>query len=337
MRRVLVDRHHADLYYGLQRLFEDRLGYSVYTPVGPQWWDAGYWRFGEGYGDDRLARQFLTLAGWEPNLPAAAGYGVWQTVDDHHPERPVWGAELGAVLAAPHEWTHVVATVQDNQAGFARLAREIGATYVYHVGNARQQIDWSLDPLVLNATEAALGGVDIAQEFDHTTTFRYREPATVRRVTSFVNLLPLIPEAWESFEGLRSRLPSYEFRAFGHECPDGFRKPVGTLADEMAEAGWAYHDKVTGDGFGHVVHNWAAVGRPLIGHARYYAGQRAEPLWRDLETCIDLDRHDLDEAAAILREMTPERHRGMCLAIRATLDAIYDPAADAEAVRDLLA
>ena len=159
---------------------------------------------------------------------------------------------------------------------------------------------------------------------------------TARRVTSFVNLLPLIPEAWAPFEGLRARLPDHEFRSFGHECPDGFRRPVSALANEMSEAGWAYHDKVTGDGFGHVIHNWAAVGRPLIGHARYYAGQRAEPLWRDGETCIDLDRHDLDEAARIIRETTPERHAQMCRAIRETFEAIYDPAADAEAVRGLL-
>ena len=32
--------------------------------------------------------------------------------------------------------------------------------------------------------------IDVASEF------RYREPVTARRITSFVNLLPLIPEAW---------------------------------------------------------------------------------------------------------------------------------------------
>jgi hypothetical protein len=331
VKRVLIDKHHADLFYGLQRLFEDRLGYIVFTPVGHDWWDEGYWRFGEGYGDDRLARQFLNSAEWY-------GSGVYVSTDPHHPDRPILGVDLDTVLLQPDAWSHVVATVQDNQAGFARLARELGAKYVYHVGNTRQQIDWSLDPLVLNASEVALEGrgVNIGQEFDHTTTFRYREPVTVRRITSFVNLLPLIPEAWQPFEGLRTRLPSYEFRSFGHECPDGFRRPVEALADEMALAGWAYHDKVTGDGFGHVIHNWAAVGRPLIGHARYYAGQRAEPLWRDLETCIDLDRHDIDETARLLREITPERHAEMCRAIRETFEAIYDPAADAEAVRGLL-
>ena len=310
--RALVDRHHSDLFYAIQRLFEDRLGITVYTPIGHDWWDAGYWRFGEGWGDDRLAQQFLN--------PDPFVGGV--TYDQHHPARAVRGLTLAE---AEGPWDYVIATVQDNQRGFRRFADEHGAKYAVWVGNVRQDIDHALNPIIL----------DLPQEFDHTTTFRFRKPVTQARITSFVNLLPRIPDAWAGFDGLRSRLP-YEFRSFGHECPDGFRDPVSAVADEMAEAGWAYHDKVTGDGFGHVIFDWAAVGRPLIGHARYYEGQRAEVFWVDGATCIDLDRHSLDEAAEIIAATSPEKHAAMCRAIRAILDATYDPAATAEIARGLL-
>ena len=43
-----------------------------------------------------------------------------------------------------------------------------------------------------------------------------------------------------------------------------------------------------------------------------------------------------DETARILREISPERHAQMCRTIRETFEALYDPAADAEAVRGLL-
>lgn len=46
--RALVDRHQADLYYSLQLLFEDRLGVQLFTPIGHEWWDEGYWNFGRG-------------------------------------------------------------------------------------------------------------------------------------------------------------------------------------------------------------------------------------------------------------------------------------------------
>ncbi len=105
------------------------------------------------------------------------------------------------------------------------------------------------------------------------------------RIVSFVNLLSRIPEAWASFAALQGLLPDYSFGSFGHDCPDGFLTPVAAIAEEMVRAKWGYHDKLSGDGFGHVIHNWAAIGRPLIGHGSYYRGQRAEGIlarWIDV-------------------------------------------------------
>ena len=325
MKRIIVDRHHADLYHSLQ-LLGDRLGWTLYTPVGREWWDEGYWRFGSVYGDDRLVRQYLEAPDWRV-YDHRYDERLLVTRDSHHPDRDILGVRLDLVRKTDHDWAGVIATVEENQPGFSRLARELGVPFMVQVGNVHQYIDYSLDPIVI-------GGI---QEFDHRGTFGYREPTRTDVVTSFVNLLPLIPEAWDGFRGLQGELnDTHLFRSFGHACPDGFRDPASAVADEMAEAGWAYHDKVTGDGFGHVIHNWAAVGRPLIGHASYYRGQIAEHLWQDGVTCIDLDQHSIEEAARIIRQTTPEKHREMCEAIRAEFDVHYDPAAHAEEVRALL-
>ena len=72
--RVLIDYHHADLAESLHLLFADRFGWEVYVPVGQGWWDREVWQFGRAtWGDDRLARQFLTRANVER--------------DDAHPQR----------------------------------------------------------------------------------------------------------------------------------------------------------------------------------------------------------------------------------------------------------
>jgi len=329
--RVLCDRHHADLLYALQRLFEDRLDIELYVTLGHDWWNEGYWRFGEVWGDDRLARQFLdTNASYREVEP-----GLFLTFDPCHPERPLYGVTLER--AKGWSWDYVLATVQDNQKGFHRFASETGAKYLYHIGNTRQEVDWSLDPLAFNASDSPMQGrgVNIGQEFDHLTTFRYREPERMDRITSFVNLLPLIPESWGPFAEL-SKLLSFEFRSYGHDCPNGSLTPVANVAEEMARSSWGYHDKPTGDGFGHVIHNWAAVGRPLIGHGRYYAGQKAEAFWQDLVTCIDLDKHSVLEASQIIETMPIEQYASMCRAIRETLERIYSPGDDALAVRALL-
>lgn len=331
--RVLADRHHADLYESLTALFVDRFGWELFTPVGMEWWTEDYWRFGQVFGDDRLARQYLVLnETWREVEP-----GLFLTFDQHHPARPLYGVTLD--LARKWDWGFTCATVQENQWGFARFAQEQGAKYLYQVGNTRQEIDWSLDPLVLNASEMPIlgRGVQIGQEFDHRGIFRYREPAERQRVASFVNLLPLIPQSWVFYEELCRLLPDFRFRSFGHECPDGLLKPVAAIADEMSRTGWAFHDKTTGDGFGHIIHNWAAIGRPLIGHASYYGGQKAEPFWQDGMTCIDLDRHSIEEAADIIRSTSADKHREMCQAMRATFEATVNFEEDAEKVRGLLA
>lgn len=329
--RALVDRHQADLFYAMQVLLEDRLGIEVYTPVGYDWFDEGYWQFGAQHFGRALADQYLGI-----DAKYERGDGAYRTFDPAHPERVI-RCVTREEFAALGGWTHIVATVQDNQAGFARLAREVGAKYVYQVGNTRQQVDWGLDPLALVSSEVPISGrgVLIHQPFDHTTTFRYRDPAEAGPVvSSFVNLMPRLPD-WPLVMGYQSMLPDLEWRTYGIDGPDGNLHPVGAIADAMAASRWALHCKPTGDGFGHVIHNWAAVGRPLVGRASYYRGQLAERFWQDLVTCIDLDQRTPQENAALLRDMTPERYRAMCEAIRAEFDRI-DWEAEAAAVRGLL-
>ena len=105
----------------------------------------------------------------------------------------------------------------------------------------------------------------------------------------------------------------------------------------MAGSAFGWHDKEQGDGFGHVIHQWAAVGRPLIGHASHYRGRMAESLWQDGVTCIDLDRHSPAETASLIGSISRDtkRHRAMCEAIRAEFDKI-DWAGETERIRELL-
>lgn len=318
--RALVDRHHADLFYSLQLLFEDRLGIEVWTPIGHEWWDEGIWRFGEGYGDDRLARQFL---------------GPQPAFDAHHPKRPI--RFITYPQARMMGWDYVVATVQDNQRGFADFARRVGATYVLQVGNTNQDVDWSLDPIALVSSEVPIRGKGITyhQELEAETTFRFRDlPADRAVIRSFVNCFPSTP-CFRPFAEARQALPDFTFHNHGIDGDNIER--TSDIAALMAGSGWGWHDKVQGDGFGHVLHGWAAIGRPLIGHAAHYRGLMGELFWDNLVTCIDLDRYTLTEAMGLVREITSDRaqHEAMSHEIRRRFDTI-DYAAEAEAIRALL-
>jgi hypothetical protein len=353
VKRVLVDKHHADLFHAMQLLLEDKLGYMVYTPIGHEWWDEGYWQFGKGFGDDRLARQFLNTADWEClNPEQAPGYRTYTWSDPHHPDRKIRGIELGSVKATPGDWTHVVATVQDNQKGFHRLAQELTEAtkaahlsypdrepvkYVLQVGNTNQAVDWGLDPLAIVSSEVPIQGKGVVIHQPMDPVFYYRKPVKSRTIRSFVNCFNSTP-CIDPFVSIGKQLPEFTFYTHGIDGSDGDVQPVSKIADYMGQSLFGWHDKVQGDGFGHVIHDWAAIGRPLIGHASHYAGKMAQRFWIDLETCIDLDKHPIPEVTELVREIAskPTRHKAMCVAIRDEFDKI-DWDAEAEAVRELLA
>lgn len=340
--RVLIDRHHAGLFYSLQ-LLGDRLGWDIYTPVGREWWDAGYWRFGQVYGDERLVDQYLSVDGGAWSGWRKVSGDIYWTQDRDYPERWIHGLPLEQAQRPGYntsvgkpEWDLVIATVQENQEGFARFAREQGARYLYQVGNTRQQVDWALDPLVLASSEVALAhGVRYHQEMH--PAFHDVEPTDRYRISSFVNLMPRI-DCWPLLYETAKLLPEFTFRIHGAGCPDGLVTPTTAVAEAMAASGWGWQDKVTGDGFGHVLWGWAAIGRPIVGHASHYKGQLGAVLWTD-ETAIDLDRYSSAEAAALIRAISadPERHTAMCRAMRAVFEAHYDPDRDAQAIREYLA
>lgn len=314
---VLTDRHHAGLFRSLQ-LLAARMGWTLYTPTGLDWWDEGYWSFGRWtYDDDRLARQFLMQSGPDPEYPDVPIHYV--TLDE----------------AQAMDWAYVIASVPDNEVGFARFAREHGAEYVLQVGNTGQSIDWSLDPLALVSSEMQIRGRGVVyhQEMEPVGFVRpFTGAFRLDTVASFVNCMPSMGQCWDVLEEARSELL---IAVYGIDGPKGVIKPYSALVERMGAVGWGWHDKAQGDGFGHVVHSWAAVGRPLIGHGSHYAGKMAGRFWQDGITCIDLDHHSVREAVEIVRTIPPEDHERMCRAIRAEFDAI-DFDAEAQAIRGLL-
>lgn len=338
MRRILVDRHHAGLYRSLQLLFEDRLDVELFTPVGHEWWDEGYWRFGQVFGDDRLAQQYLVPEGhgWTEGPP-----GYYITQDEEYPDNDIFGITLAH--AREMNWWGAMATVQENQYGFQRFAEEQGSRYMYQVGNTRQDVQWQLEPLALVSAEAEIPegatAVRYLQEFD-TTVWRPWSASHVQplRIASFVNSLPMMPAEWDRFTTIRGLLPEFEFLCHGHHGTDERVVPNTRIAEVMASCAFGWQDKPTGDGFGHVLFGWAAVGRPLIGTARFYNGQLGAPLWDDGVTSINLDGLGPLEVAERIREVAsnPARWESMAQAMRERAAGLIDFDADAERIRAFL-
>lgn len=342
--RILCDRHHAGLFHSLQLIFEDSFDVEVFTPVGHEWWDAGYWQFGAVFGDDRLAQQYLIPdAKWDRRLrrPSVVADGFWGTFDPDFPERPITGITLDEFK--DHEWRFVLASVQENQHGFHRLAKECGAIPLYEVGNTGQYVDWTLDGQRALVSSSAVWPDEAKAVRYHqrlAEEFSYLDPPSPPApwIRSFVNLLSRMPQEWQRFTEMERLLNEFTFAEHGHEARNGFMQPQSLVVGLMRNSLFAWHDKPTGDGFGHVIHSWAAVGRPLIGRAAPYVGQLAAPFWDEGVTSFDLDAHSPEEIARLVREVAadPGRWLDMCLAIRARFDSLVDYDAETAQIAALL-
>jgi hypothetical protein len=287
-----------------------------------EWFEQGYWQHGAGAWGDTIARQYLEMGPTDSATPSRVHRMC--TLEEFR--------EMG-------EWAVICPTVQENQHGFARLAREVGAQYAYGVGNTMQGVDWSLDPFVLSSSETPLigRGMIVHQEFDSEDAFGFTPySGDPRSVASFVINFHRLP-GYAQFQEAQALLPGWDVRCYGHG-PDGWTEPTSRIGEVMKRTAFGWHDKQTGDGFGHSIHGWAAVGRPLIGHASYYRGQLAGDLWEDMVTCIDLDKHSIAETVQIMEAIAdnPARLYQMGREIRRRFDARVNFAAEAAAVGEAL-
>lgn len=303
-----------------------------------EWFDAGYWQFERKWHGDAVARQYLSR--YDSDVDRG---DWWERPDRKNPGETFRMVTLDQFRA--QHWDVVIASVPDNERGFASLANAVDAKFVVQVGNEAQFIDHGLRPIVLASAANVYfdRGVTYHQEFD-LGTFRYEPPAGFGPLASFVNCFPETPE-YPRFRDLATAHPDLDARVYGaygsaplDELAQGDIEATPDVADAMRASGAIYHAKYWSDGFGHVIHNAFAVGRPVIGSYRYYRDKLAAPLWVEGVTSFDIDRLSRDEVAATIRALRddPERYVAMCEAAAARFREVVDFDAEAEAIRGLL-
>ncbi len=342
--KILADYHHHDLWESLELLFTDRFGWDLYRPMGMEWFDKGYWNLERAWHGDAIAKQYLTPWGSDTDTRLDASHGRYQKIVTLEQAR-----DLQPDL--------VIATVAHNHEGMARFAKEVGAKFAIHLGNVRfSEIDmredrWDLADFGL-VTSIMPGPVSkphvvYHQEF-RTSDFHYTAPPRNDpfRISSFVQCFPENTRTYADWREIATANPEFDWKVFGAygSCPTdqwaaGNIDRCGDVAKAMQASDVAWHAKQWSDGYGHVIHNWFAVGRPVFGFASYYADQMAGPLWVDGVTSYDLTNRSHEEVARLLRELRddPEKHQRMSEAAARRFLEIVNFDEDAERVRKLIA
>lgn len=149
-----------------------------------------------------------------------------------------------------------------------------------------------------------------------------------KKITSFVNCFStdgLFAHDWHLFQEVEKLMPEWEFRAMGGQCRNGSANGSRELAKEMLDSQFIWHTKLGGDGYGHVIHNSAAVARPLIVKKEYYIGKLADALIEDGETAIVIDGLSPQEIVKKIEYYSePNRYHSMCHLVHSNFENVVN-------------
>lgn len=344
--RILADYHHSDLFESYQLALVDRFGWDIFRPIGMEWFELDYWEFEKKVHGDAVAKQYLSM--WDSDRDCATH---WERDDATHPGRVHKMLTIDQARDAGLDV--VMASVPHNEAGLHRFATEIGATFGVQLGNVGQALetDWSAARFALCSTNMPFAPTipwcQYRQEF-RTTDFGFEyPPAEADSVASFMQCFP---EArgrarggfYDQFLRLAEANPDFTWKvygAYGSQPEDhlacGNLSTTPAVAERMRASRIIWHAKFWSDGYGHVIHNAHAVGRPVFAYHNYYADKVAAPLMEHGVTGYDLSRMDDAEIVDTLRRLRDDDELHLRISSQAVerFAEVVDFAADAAAAR----
>jgi glycosyltransferase involved in cell wall biosynthesis len=250
----------------------------------------------------------------------------------------------------------LLASLPDNERGFAKIAGEVGAKYGVQIGNNGQviQVDWGLAQFglvssTLNGATVPKPHVIYRQEFS-LDDFRH-ELATGKDVASFIQCFAENKAFYLEFLTYARDYPhEFDWRVYGaygthpvDEFAAGNLENTPKVAEAMRQTRIAWHAKWWGDGFGHVIHNLGATGTPIVGPLSYYYalddGPKLAGEWfEEGVTVFDVDTRTRQEVVDLLRRLRDDEdfYREASTRLARRFREVVDFDADAEKVKALL-
>lgn len=337
MYKIFGDQHHLSLFNSLRLLFEKRLGGLLYRPIGKEWVEQGYWRMAELYNNSpETIEQYL---GIRPDYIPADGSmklnkveriedGVYYILD---PEYDYYHRAITLEKFMQVDIDIVIASIPQHIASFARLCEahpkkpkliyQVGNSWTVNEGYAKNIMASAIIPNVPADTNI----VTYHQEFDldifYPDRLRHANYPTLskmpeKNIYSFVNCFNTAQHYkgdWLNFLEIEKQMPDWNFKSYGGSCRDGAANGARALADKIREARFVWQVKMGGDGYGHILHNTAACGRPMITRRWDYVGKLGERLLIDGVTCIGIEGLSIQEMKNKIEYYNePVRYVKMC-------------------------
>lgn len=304
---VFSDYHHSALYHSLELLFEKRLNWNLYRPIGKEWAEQDFWRYST---QQDTINQYLEIPS-----DAKEKDGVYFVFNQRYKNYHKC-LTLDKFFSMPIDI--VIASVFPHELTFKRLCdlHPSKPKLIRQIGNFNEPVNLDICKNIMDSADFRTFSsyhnvIYYHQEFD-LDIFHYEAPKETKKIRSLINCLPHNDYyyLWEEF---KNELKEFEWRMhgiLGEMIEDDEEK----IAETMRDSTFIWQVKGgNSEGYGFVIHQAFALGRPIIVKSSLYKGKPAEKLIEDLKTCIDLDLHSKQEAANLIREYSkPEKHKQLC-------------------------
>ena len=265
---ILVDYHHQDLYYSFKMLFEDRLGHSLFKPIGREWYEKGYWNYVSN-NDPAVIGQYLgEHEDWYIGHRIKERKDKYLLMEEKKHQysqkcltfSQFLDTDIDIMIASIPAHEETFQKLIDDHKPNAKLIRQEG-NYPNHP-TVCKNIMSSVAKELLNYPEDS-HIVFYHQEFD--TKLFSKEPAKhYNRITSLMNCMASYPTELELYHRYKSEMQDFEFRMHGIDGEDGNIDRIENLANAIKDAAFIWQTKPTEQDAGHNTSNAMACGRPII-------------------------------------------------------------------------
>ena len=300
--RILLDFHHGALYYSFHLLFEKRLGWELYRPIGYDWYRKDFWRYST---NPFVIKQYLQI----PSPSTGDGIYLIPTYEgtDLYTQRAITLRKFMNM-----DFDIIIATVYNHEKPYSLLAQKKNAVFIRQLGNIAEVCDFGICRNIINSSTTPIPeGVNHVTYRPEFSLDDYSPPKNHNVIKNFMNCYPETEDALFWYE-YKEDLPEFIFKMHGILGDNGVLS-TKEMPEAIRGSSFVWHLKRFGDGYGFVVHQSYASGRPIIVKKSYYKGKLAEPLFEDSVTCIDLELGTQKENIKKIRHFSePENHMEIC-------------------------
>lgn len=271
---ILLDLHHDELHESLLKLFCDRFGFNVYTPIGEDWYSEGYWGISN---IPEVVSQYLNINKddtdiWkekQSGIYSRNKYSRYRESYDYITLDAAKEIDINIIIAShPNQFSYYK-KFSDDYNKKSKLIMQLGNMTPYIPDECKNILNSTLSDKYLNVNNKHI--VNYNQEFDIKNLKDFSIPKNIENINTFLlynsyhnpllfNLL--IKElSWESFE-------------YGMGNKDGHITDYDEMVTKIKNTGFIWHYKKSGDGYGHTLYKSFFAGKPVILNMRMFQFHR---------------------------------------------------------------